>query len=546
MAITRGQMQRQLRQSGGIMNAASETIGGGDYAGIPMGSRTGFGILKKIKKRVRKIIPNEIANVAVKAAPFVAPFNPIVAGAMAGIGSFDQTGNVADAFKRGALTFGGGQLARFIGGAGFQDPSLSAFTPSGFRAGFSSPLGTETGLGKFLDQRNQQAAARAIAEQGKTNKAAFDAGISEVTGVGGEKFATADAATNFVSKVKNPVKGDTNFIGELFGNIKNEDYGAVGDQLLEGTKSIGKAIFFDKDGNVDKSAVLATISMATSYKEAKEIADSAGVDITKEEYDEAKKDEKKEEYAGYLQNFFGGKKDGGRIGFARGSDDEPDEIEEFKKLVSGEIIENEDPDIKDMDDLMAGGGISFSSAEKTFLFRRLAGAGGSSRSYTMPQLSRILSNPNSPSNIGEATILKQIAVVGLGGKKDGGRIELGTGSRPSQLFKLLEEAEAAGDMDKVKEIKSDLFKEFGLKLAMGGEVPVRKNKAGIEELDYRESGGFVPVGVKERADDVPAMLSKNEFVMTADAVRGIGDGSVEKGAQKLYNVMKQAEKVGKA
>ena len=536
-------MQRQLRQSGGIMNAASETIGGGDYAGIPMGSRTGFGILKKIKKRVRKIIPNEIANVAVKAAPFVAPFNPIVAGAMAGIGSFDQTGNVADAFKRGALTFGGGQLARFIGGAGFQDPSLSAFTPSGFRAGFSSPLGAKTGLGKFLDQRNQQAAAKAIAEQGLAIK---DAGISEIGGVGGEQFVTADAATDFVSKVKNPVKGDTNFIGELFGNIKNKEYGAVGDQLLEGAQTIGKAIFFDKDGNVDKAAVLAAASMAASYKEAKELADDAGVDITEEEYDEAKKAEKKEEYAGYLQNFFGGKKDGGRIGFARGSDDEPDEIEEFKKLISGEIIENEDPDMKDMDDLMAGGGISFSRAEKSFLFRRLGGSGGRERSYTMPQLYRILSNPNSPSNIGEATILKQIAVVGLGGKKDGGRIELGTGSRPSQLFKLLEEAEAAGDMDKVKEIKSDLFKEFGLKLAMGGEVPVRKNKAGIEELDYRESGGFVPVGVKERADDVPAMLSKNEFVMTADAVRGIGDGSVEKGAQKLYNVMKQAEKVGKA
>lgn len=545
MAITRGQMQRQLRQSGGIMDVTSGTIGGGDYAGIPMGSRTGFGILKKIKKRVRKIIPNEIADIAVKAAPFVAPFNPIVAGAMAGIGSLDQTGNVADAFKRGALTFGGGQLARFIGGAGFQDPSLSAFTPSGFRAGFSSPLGTETGLGKFLDQRNQQAAAKAIAEQGKANQAAFDAGISEVTGVGGEKFATADAATDFVSKVKNPVKGDTNFIGELFGNIKNKDYGAVGDQLIEGTKSIGKMIFFDKDGNVDKAAVLAAASMAASYKEAKELADDAGVDITEEEYDEAKKAEKKEEYAGYLQNFFGGKKDGGRIGFARGTDlNESDEIEEFKKLISGDIIENEDPDMKDMDDLMAGGGISFTKQEKSYLFRRLGGSGGRDRSYTMPQLYRILSSPNSYPN--DAAVLKQIAVVGLGGKKDGGRIELGTGSRPSQLFKLLEEAEAAGDMDKVKEIKSDLFKEFGLKLAMGGEVPVRKNKAGIEELDYRESGGFVPVGVKERADDVPAMLSKNEFVMTADAVRGIGDGSVEKGAQKLYNVMKQAEKVGKA
>ena len=45
---------------------------------------------------------------------------------------------------------------------------------------------------------------------------------------------------------------------------------------------------------------------------------------------------------------------------------------------------------------------------------------------------------------------------------------------------------------------------------------------------------------------MPAMLSKNEFVMTADAVRGIGNGSVERGAEKLYNVMKQAEKVGKA
>jgi len=77
---------------------------------------------------------------------------------------------------------------------------------------------------------------------------------------------------------------------------------------------------------------------------------------------------------------------------------------------------------------------------------------------------------------------------------------------------------------------------------MGSEVPVRQNEGGIKELDYRETGGFVPVGIKEKADDVPAMLSKNEFVMTADAVRGIGNGDVETGAQKLYNLMKQAEK----
>ena len=70
---------------------------------------------------------------------------------------------------------------------------------------------------------------------------------------------------------------------------------------------------------------------------------------------------------------------------------------------------------------------------------------------------------------------------------------------------------------------------------------MRTNAAGIKERDYRETGGFVPVGIKEKADDVPAMLSKNEFVMTADAVRGAGNGNIEKGAQKMYDTMKELE-----
>jgi hypothetical protein len=71
---------------------------------------------------------------------------------------------------------------------------------------------------------------------------------------------------------------------------------------------------------------------------------------------------------------------------------------------------------------------------------------------------------------------------------------------------------------------------------------MRTNKAGVMERDYRDKGGFVPVGVKEKADDVPAMLSKNEFVMTANAVRGAGNGSIEKGAQRMYDTMKKLEK----
>jgi hypothetical protein len=63
---------------------------------------------------------------------------------------------------------------------------------------------------------------------------------------------------------------------------------------------------------------------------------------------------------------------------------------------------------------------------------------------------------------------------------------------------------------------------------------------GGKEMDLR-SGGFVPLGKKERADDVPARLSKNEFVFTADAVRAAGGGSVKKGAQKMYDTMKSLE-----
>jgi hypothetical protein len=79
-------------------------------------------------------------------------------------------------------------------------------------------------------------------------------------------------------------------------------------------------------------------------------------------------------------------------------------------------------------------------------------------------------------------------------------------------------------------------------MAMGGEIPVRKNQGGVSELDLRAKGGYIPVGIKEKADDVPAMLSKNEFVFTADAVRGAGNGSINKGAQKMYKLMKSLEK----
>ena len=79
--------------------------------------------------------------------------------------------------------------------------------------------------------------------------------------------------------------------------------------------------------------------------------------------------------------------------------------------------------------------------------------------------------------------------------------------------------------------------------AQGGIIGLKHGgmlNFGGREMDLR-GGGFVPIGRKEKADDVPARLSKNEFVMTADAVRAAGGGDVNKGAQRMYNVMNNLE-----
>ena len=98
------------------------------------------------------------------------------------------------------------------------------------------------------------------------------------------------------------------------------------------------------------------------------------------------------------------------------------------------------------------------------------------------------------------------------------------------VFDLLEQRPNAKPMS---------FAEFK-RMAKAGMKDGGLMDLGGKEMDLR-GGGFVPIGKKERADDVPARLSKNEFVMTADAVRAAGGGSVNKGAKRMYNLMNTLE-----
>ena len=324
-------MPRQLRGKGGITNV------------IP---REKYGLGSKIKDRFRKLIPNELADVAVKAAPFVAPFSPKTAALMRGIGRFDQRGSISDALKQGAATFAFGAGARKLGGA-------EDVFGGGLRD-FSSPLSEERSQaikGLFEKQGEKKV------DPSKTKK--------DTSGILPEKIL--EATTDKIPGVRALPK-------------------IVQEQLLAGT-------------------LTSAASTLHSYFKG---------DFRKKKQDETMEDylaERKEYVATQMKTY----------------------MDNYFKF---------DPEYSALDD----------AGRKAFVAR-----------YNV---------------------------------RDGGM--------PTGIM--------------------------------------RTNKAGVMERDYRDKGGFVPVGIKEKADDVPAMLSKNEFVMTANAVRGAGNGSIEKGAQRMYDTMKKLEK----
>ena len=335
-----------------------------------------FGIGSAIKDAFRKAVPNELAEIAVTAAPFVAPFNPAIAAAMAGLGSFDQTGRIGSSVRAGLGTYALGQGARYLGGAGFQgNPFASggAFTGQGFTGGFSSPFGTETGIGSLfqsdapvqatgqMPQGYVDAGAAATGlTQGQMPQGFVDPGVASATetatqnvvsqaaGVTGKGVESASAKFSWKKFMKAPLKDKASMAAKWFGGL---------------------------DGSTKLALGIGTASAALQYLENK------------------------------------------------GAEKERSDFALFR--------------------------------DRPTDFYNLQYRGGQQA-------------------------------------KDGGIIGLADGGEPAM------------------------------------------------EMDYR-GGGFIPVGAKERADDVPARLSKNEFVMTADAVRAAGGGSVDVGAQRMYDLMNRLE-----
>ena len=138
--------------------------------------------------------------------------------------------------------------------------------------------------------------------------------------------------------------------------------------------------------------------------------------------------------------------------------------------------------------------------------------------------------------------------------KKGGRVGYADGSQPQiskqQISMAITMLKKGADLDTISSvtgIPSETIQAIISKVQQGVQQQAPGGIAGyktggIPEIDYRDKGGYVPpIGKKERADDIPAMLSNNEFVFTANAVRNAGGGDVKHGAKKMYALMKKLE-----
>jgi len=140
------------------------------------------------------------------------------------------------------------------------------------------------------------------------------------------------------------------------------------------------------------------------------------------------------------------------------------------------------------------------------------------------------------------------------GMAKGGRVGYADGSQPQisqqQVAMAITMLKKGADMDTISSVTGippQMIQAVISKLQQGiqqqapGGIAGYKT-GGIPEIDYRDKGGYVPpIGKKERADDIPAMLSNNEFVFTANAVRNAGGGDIKHGAKKMYALMKKLE-----
>ena len=646
----------------------------------------------KAKESLRKLIPNELADIAVDLAPFVAPFNPGIAAAMRGIGRFDQRGSISDALKQGAMMYGGGKLAGMI-------PGTESYFGQGLEGAKALGSDAMSGITSIFKGGGKNAANEILTGSPK--------GMPDLSGMGTGGGAVETSSGGIMDTIKSlGSKGKDAFLEGVLGEDKKFQMGDIGRFLGDPGKTIPltmiasyiKEKFFPDEDQDSVDAMFAEAmrkrgenveSYLKQYGPFDPRRDPTKNPYTQEEIDQFARD-KTIEYrnvaaSGGLMSIprenylLGGKSivrtvkaEPGSRGSAR--DVTPDDIlNVFKKkfdegdfsfssprltlpmgrkvsatftpqkaLPAGRASDEEvrstirdffenrlkgmpasfRPEIKNNEEIMEllgkgdqkGLDALMTSLLREANFDRLTAATGGRMNYArgseemmmasnpdpMDERNQVLEmmsmqefgkplkdltddqiieleemfddfvrsgqplpsdptkpiNPFAPKPTGPALPDKLMAFMDDDYEQEFMRL---VGEFMEEGFTQEEAIEAA--RDELARLGSKFMADGGrVNYAMGGDTPeenamqaagiegldININPKGITELDMRETGGFIPpVGVKEKEDDIPAMLSNNEFVFTADAVRGMGDGDVDKGAERMYSMMKKLEDGGR-
>ena len=481
MAINRSTQQRQNYGLGSFVKKAFNKV------------------TRPFTKIAQKIVPKEIAGIARMAAPFVAGAgNP-------GLGALISA--AAQAKQRGRI-----------------NPFETALAAApGFAYGKGAYFGDEKK--GFLDNLGIGSLENAADRSGAGSS------LRNILTGGGE-FGTRELGEGVI-----PGKFGTAIDSGLYGNFDEDTKGLLGNRDAEynllDNKIVDLAIM-KKDGETLNPLKIGSWGMgiyssieAGKFKDEMEAAEAAeqallAADATATEGDISEAREWAQTLFSKLSLADIGLAEGGRVNYAIGSNPLPSDptapVNPFKPKPIGPVLPN-----KEMADLYK---IQQDMAEKTNKEKSTSYITGAAGIYTPSQelyeaVLEIVKEDDEANNY--ATLL-------LGSKefKEGDL-------SPDQAYTMIINKYGKNNKAQGGLMRSNYAlgtrpepKESGL-----GGLPI--------EADMRYTGGFMPYGKKEKADDVPARLSKNEFVFTADAVKAAGGGSMNEGARKMYQTMKMLE-----
>ena len=469
-------MRRQLYRGGGI-------------TGLYPRQKYGIGSWvqeqkDKILGRARKLIPNELASVASKAAPFVAPFNPGIAALMRGVGRFDQRGSISDALKQAGLTYAGGKIAQ-------------TYSP------FKQTTDTETPWYQNIKDRTRKLMLGEKTPASEIDKIKKAAELE----IKSTPFFRDQIKADAYKAAKEAAKGSKGFIGRggkfALGEAMGGGMPAVFAASTGVSLAIGKALEkvgpklpgeTDAEWKARRKAAVAPI-LRENYMTLNRWRSPSDAEV----------DRFVSQYTREYDN------QGGRVGLKHGTPEMG-----IKSLEAGA------PDI------------TYEGNEGPQAPQQMADALLRDE-YDKYVYDLLEQRPEAiPMSFEE---FRQMVIAE--GKMSGGQPLPEDPTKPINPFA----PKPTGPVlpDKMMAAKGG---RIGYRMGMGpaGLPGIPRQAPDGMEYDMRMNGGFQGLGAKEGKDDVPAMLAKNEFVFTADAVRGAGGGDIELGAQRMYDTMKNLEK----